>query len=201
MIYGNLPKDCGLVDLHPTEMMFWLYCPIFTPRQWLTFPDNLVQFRPLVKAALNEEYDLEDHYGYLTVKTMYVAADHNLNRPGWHSDGFGTDDINYIWSDRAPTEFYADSFELPPECPDAMRIMTQRAYGKEIVTYPDRHLLRLDQSVIHRQAVHVEPGMRTFIKLSLSKDRYNLIGNSINWRIDERWPLIERKAERNHPAS
>ena len=31
MIYGALPKDLGLIDLSPVEMMFWMYCPISTP--------------------------------------------------------------------------------------------------------------------------------------------------------------------------
>jgi hypothetical protein len=73
--------------------------------------------------------------------------------------------------------------------------------NETFVTYPDKHLLRLDQSVIHRSPIKFAPGMRTFIKVSISKDRYDLIGNSINHKLDFGPLVAERQPERNHPAS
>lgn len=203
MIYGSLPADLGLLDLRVTEMMCWMYCPIATPSEPITLPPNLGQFRPLLEAIQRYDYEAFDYkYVYLTAKTLYVSGENIGNRPGWHTDGFGGNDVNYIWSNHAPTEFLHDNFTLPVDCADAMTRMEARAaeYG-EVLTYPNKHLLRLDPSVVHRPPVDFESGMRTFVKVSISKDRYNLEGNSINHALKERWPLIPRAIERNHPAA
>ena len=201
MTYGDLPEDLGLVDISPVEMMFWMYCPIKTPTSGFVFPANLDQFAEIVSTAWDRDANtMRDRYVYLTAKTLWVSGDYIGNRPGWHSDGFGTDDVNYIWSDRAPTEFFADEFELPDKCEDAMTQMEARATGKPLVTYPDKHLLRLTPSVIHRSPVGFSSGVRTFVKVSVSRDRYNLEGNSINHKLSERWEMLPRSEERNHPA-
>ena len=201
MIYGDLPEDLGFIDISPVEMMCWLYCPISTPGEIERVPPNLEQFQPIIDAVYAYDPNLyEDRYVYVTAKTLWVSGDNIGNRPGWHSDGFGTDDVNYIWHDRAPTEFIESSFELPADCADAMAYMAFAAETLPIITYPDKHLLRLTPSVIHRSPVSFAPGMRTFVKVSISRDRYNLIGNSINHGLAERWPLVPRLDERNHPA-
>lgn len=200
MIYGALPEDLGLIDLSPVEMMFWLYCPISSPGELEDVPANLQQFGPILDAV--HAYDrqaYDDSYVYLTAKTLYVSGD-NANRPGWHSDGFGTDDVNYIWYDRAPTQFIESSFSLPTDCADAMAYMALAAENQPIITFPNKHLLRLTPAIIHRVQPNVSPGVRTFVKVSLSKDRYNLEGNSVNHRMRQRWPMLPRDAERNHPT-
>lgn len=199
MIYGDLPEDVGLIDLSPVEMMFWMYCPVKMPGRALCIPDNLDQFRPLVMRAWERD-GFSDRYVYLTAKTLWVSGDNIGNRPGWHSDGFGTDDVNYIWYDRAPTEFFEGRFVLPEDCDNAMTLMAAHATHHPRVTYPDKHLLRLTPAVIHRSPVGFEPGMRTFVKVSISKDRYNLEGNSVNHGLSEQWPLVPRAVERNHPV-
>lgn len=200
MTYGDLPEDLGLIDLSPVEMMAWLYCPVATPTQATTLPDNLAQFWPILNEVMAREPERYTHgYVYLTAKTLWVEGCNIANRPGWHSDGFGTDDVNFIWYDRAPTEFLRDSFELPEDCTDAMAVMAARARRDRIVTFPDKHLLRLTPAVVHRSPVVFEPGKRSFVKVSLSADRYNLEGNSINHGILERWPLVQRAEVRNHP--
>lgn len=202
MIYGALPIELGEVDISPIEMMFWMYCPISTPAMGMSveMPDNLVQFAPIIHRI--REYDWDhwaDSYVYLTAKTLWVSGENIGNRPGWHSDGFGTNDVNYIWYDRAPTEFLCDEFQLPADCTDAMAIMEQRArLVGDIRTYRDKELLRLDPRVIHRSPVHFAPGMRTFVKVSLSQDRYNLAGNAVNHKLGETWPTVPRQTERNH---
>lgn len=200
MIYGALPEDMGLIDLSPIEMMCWMYCPISTPTEGVLLPDNLRQFWPIVEAVANREHQFGNRFVYLTAKTLWVAGECVGNRPGWHSDGFGTDDVNYIWYDRAPTQFLEASFELPEGCDDAMAVMDQKAKCNPVVTFPDKHLLRLTPSVVHRVAPSMAPGMRTFVKVSVSTDRYNLEGNSVNHLFRERWPLVPRNADRNHPV-
>ena len=116
MIYGDLPEDLGCVDISPVEMMFWMYCPVSTPKETTVLPPNLRQFDPILDRVCARDTDrYADGYVYLTAKTLWVSGDNIGNRPGWHSDGFGTDDVNYIWYDRAPTEFISDNFTLPDD--------------------------------------------------------------------------------------
>lgn len=204
---GNPPKDLGLIDLTPTEMMFWMYLPISVPGDH-TFhlPPNLRQFIPIIREARWDDHErFVDNYVYLTAKTLWVEGGYIGNRPGWHCDGFGTDDVNYIWADRAPTEFVLGAFRVSADCDRSMQQMEQfgnmAASLGTVTTYPDKHLLRLDRSVMHRSPASFAPGMRTFVKLSISKDRYDLEGNSINHLLGDLGPRVPRRASRNHPAS
>lgn len=202
-LYGTPPVDLGLVDLSPVEMMCWQYCPIKLPGDsYPTIPDNLYQFDELVyRAYLDCGSDRwKDSYVYLTAKTLWVSPENPGNRPGWHSDGFMTDDLNYIWSDRNGTEFW-----LPPQLHSftqdhdaSLHEMEKMANFGPIATFPDKHLLRLDEFVIHRVAPKVTPGFRSFVKISVSSERYNLVGNSINHAFPA-WDYVPRKEERNHP--
>lgn len=207
-IAGELPKDLGLIELESSEMMFWMYLPISVP-QSLSFilPDNLKQFGELVLAVRDDDPSAFFlRYAYLTVKTLWVEGEYIGNRPGWHIDGYGTNDVNYIWADRAPTEFvYHPGLELSDDCDISMREMEEFGRFMKLMgttfTYPDKHLLRLNNKVIHRSPVAFHPGYRTFVKVSLSHDRYNLKGNAVNHLLPEtHWPLVDRRVERNHPA-
>lgn len=201
MIYGALPEDFGPLEMPTTEMLFWLYCPVSIPGRSFILPDNLIQFGDMLDAIWDHEPDLcRESYIYLTAKTLFISEGATPNRPGWHSDGFGTDDVNWIWYDRAPTQFLSDSFSLPNDCADSMEIMERRAAGQDLHVYPNRHLLRLTPAVIHRVNPVCPPGMRTFLKVSISKDRYNLEGNSVNHHLPYIWPTAPRRDERNHPT-
>lgn len=208
---GNLPVDLGRVDLAPSEMMFWMYLPISVPSDHnYRLPANLRQFAEIVTAV--KESDPSGFFlrhAYLTAKTLWVEGGYIGNRPGWHIDGYGTNDVNYIWSDRAPTNFLdmPGGIDLSDDCDVSMQEMHTYAlrpamYGGAIVTYPDKHLLRLDNTVVHRSPKEFSPGFRTFVKVSLSHDQYNLKGNSVNHLLPEtHWPLVDRQAVRNHPAT
>lgn len=206
-IAGHLPTDLGLIDISPSEMMFWMYLPISVPGEsFYHLPANLRQFAEIVTAVKEAEPEaFYARYAYLTVKTLWVGGDYIGNRPGWHIDGYGTDDLNFIWSDRAPTDFIQAMRNLSDDCDLSLKQMEIMGGVAEllgaIVQYPDKHLLRLDNTVIHRSPVGCEPGMRTFVKVSLSKDQYNLKGNSVNHLLPStHWPLVERETPRNHPA-
>lgn len=200
--------DAGRVECNPTEMLFWMYCPISVPGNiHYTLPDNLAHFAPIVnqtRAYLTERF--RHNFAYLTAKTLWVEGNYIGNRPGWHIDGYRTDDVNFIWSDRAPTEFVLGSFQLSNDCDTSLAEMAiigdEAEEAGTIRTWPDKHLLMLDPMVIHRSPVAFEPGMRTFVKVSLSPDRYDLKGNSINHKLPSTsWPLVDRQPTRNHPAS
>lgn len=204
MRVGNLPTDLGLIDLSPKEMMFWMYCPIKVPGNLTaTIPENLKQFIDIILAA-REDTNIhlwKKSYVYITAKTLWVSGDYIGNRPGWHIDGFGTDDINYIWSDRAPTEFIYGDFGISDDCEQSMKDMEALAEKSESVFFPDKHLLRLDNTVIHRSPVMFAPGMRTFVKISVSKNIYNLEGNSVNHALGDFIKYQPRNVERNHPTA
>lgn len=197
---GSLPIDMGLIDISPKEMMFWMYCPIKVPYGQIMLPDNLAQFKPIIEKVLENEY-VGSSYMYITAKTLWVSGDYIGNRPGWHIDGFGTDDVNYIWCDRAPTEFIAGDFGISDDCEQSMKDMEALAEKNESIFFKDKHLLRLDNTVIHRSPVMFAPGMRSFVKISVSKNVYNLEGNSVNHLLGDFIEYQPRNVERNHPAT
>lgn len=201
MEYGSAPKILGEFDLEPSEFCYVQYLPIALPRSAIAVPDNLKWVQPLLD-AIDKQYQIRytDHV-YLTVKNFFVSGPDVGNRPGWHSDGFGTDDLNYIWCDRSPTEFAIQPFKLSADCSISMQEMEdQFIQGTEFV-YPPKTLLLLDQGVIHRTPTHCEPGYRTFVKISISKHRYNLKGNAHNHLLNYDWEMVERNVERNHPTT
>lgn len=206
-IYGAPPVDLGLIDLSPVEMMFWLYCPIKLPGMMsVSAPDNLKQFSRLwVKAAQDCVDQWKDSYVYITAKRMFTAPHSPGNRPGWHSDGFLTDDLNYIWCDANPTVFFEGGDQRFAFTQDHLRSlgeMDDLCQPARLCwsTYPVKHLLRLDQTVLHKVATDISPGIRTFVKVSISRHRYALRGNSINHELAPDWMYQDRQAERNCPV-
>ncbi|WPE19862.1 hypothetical protein [Shinella zoogloeoides] len=208
-LYGKPPCDLGRIELEPREMMFWLYCPIKVPtapmgKLELHYPANLAQFEPIVDRAVRSlAGDLAPYYIYLTAKTLWVTADNPGNRPGWHSDGFLTDDLNFIWSNCNGTLFWVPEQRAAFTQDHHDSLAEMEAAAEQDVAhhrvYPDKHLLLLDQYVIHRVADVKQPGMRTFVKVSFSRHKYNLVGNSINHALPLPADYVERTAERNHP--
>jgi hypothetical protein len=198
MIAGNAPMSVGRIPIKASEMMFVQYMPIKMPDVGVRIPQHLMCFYPIIEVALCDNH--VGKYIYLTAKHLYVDRDRCFNRPGWHTDGFGTDDINYIWCDRAPTEFCVQPFILSDDCDESMAQMEAQAMQESIRTYESNTLLRLDSTVVHRAPVTIPPGYRTFAKLSISRDRYNLEGNARNYLFDYDWPMMPRAEKRNHPA-
>lgn len=203
--YGLPPVNLGVVDLAPVEMMFWLYCPVkMIGTSTAVVPENLRQFEPLLQRV---RYDCgarwRDSYVYITAKTLWVTQESPGNRPGWHSDGFMTDDLNYIWSDRDGTLFWVpvDSFDFTQDHEVSLGEMEAAASLGPLKTYPDKSFLRLDETVIHRVNDFNKPGIRSFVKISVSRHKYNLVGNSINHLLPNDWYFAPREVERNHPAA
>lgn len=205
--YGSAPVVLDHIDLNPTEMMFWMYCPIKIGRQSV-IPHNLKQFYELIYHA-GEDYIATHGYdayekvnAYITAKTLWVTKDAPGNRPGWHSDGFMSNDINYIWSTTNPTLFWQPK-ELVAFTQDHTKSLGEmdavEADTMHHFTYPDKTLLRLDESVIHRVGTYDKPGLRTFVKVSFSNDKYDLEGNSHNYGLDYNWPMRKRGEVRNAP--
>lgn len=138
-------------------------------------------------------------YMYLTVKNKIVSPECYFNRSGYHIDGYGIDDINYVWSDSCPTEFNFGEFNLSEDDDTSLLEMDSQARESNIHTYDNNTLLRLDSTVVHKVAKPLSISPRCFLKVSFSKSQYNLSGNSHNYLFDYNWEMKERKIERNQP--
>lgn len=211
-MYGKSPKDIAQVKIDLREFVTYLYLPIKIEGSFLKIPKRLSPIKPLVKFAMNDRWDSlgdEDMHIYLTVKRNFASPGNPLNRPGWHCDGFGTDDINYIWTDVFPTRLWEGDPEQVLSEPvskshiDSLGQFELLAEGhpegvREIET---NTLVRLDPYVIHTPPLIPAPGgMRTFVKISFSRHRYNLIGNSHNYLLDYDWEMHPRDVLRNDPS-
>ena len=203
MSYGREPKVLGKLQLQPSEMCFVQYLPIAMPDfiGALRIPANLCWTRPIVEAALFAQADISlDKYIYLTVKHLWVTPDNVGNRPGWHTDGFGSDDLNIIWADKYPTEFCVQDFNLSDCHEKSMQEMEEQVRPENILTYPEGSVILIDKWNVHRSPVIQESGFRTFVKVSISKEKYNLRGNAHNYLFPYNWEMHDRQATRNHPV-
>ena len=208
MRYGELPKELGIFEVEAKEMMFYQYLPVKMPNETQPiYEERLKCFDALVGAICCDyigEFGLDNYvnsYVYLTAKHLYQMPNCSFNRTGWHSDGFLTDDINYIWCDKYPTIFNKTAFDLPMDDLLSMEEMEKQAMPFHDVTYKENQLLRLNQFNIHKVAPITKGGMRTFLKVSISKDKYDLIGNSHNYLLNYDWEMKPRKEARNIPQS
>lgn len=202
--YGVAPTVIS-ADFAPNwaEYMHFMYLPVVMPHDaGVRLPKRLEFLRPVVEHALIREAGSEFSYVYVTARRGFATPGNPLNRPGWHADGFGTDDVNYIWADAFPTRFAEQDFgDISAEHDVSIEQFEERVDPARIVTYPARTLLRLDPFVVHATPEIPAPGgERGFFKVSLSHERYNLLGNSHNYLFDYDWPMWSREEVRNHPA-
>jgi hypothetical protein len=208
--YGDLPSYMTEVDIKTNNEMFhYQYLPIKLAGDEFSFRNlepRLYFASRLIRIACSnfgQEFGREKYracYAYLTAKSLYVTGERNFNRQGYHSDGFMSDDINYIWYDRNPTVFNSSEFNLSQDDSLALKEMNEQALPENEITYPNSTLIRLDQFNIHKVGPVIEEGLRTFIKISFSDCQYNLEGNSHNYLLDYRWNMKPRNKERNIPC-
>jgi hypothetical protein len=205
MKYGDLPVSMGLYEVNCPEMMFYQDLPIkMAGETQLTMEDRLKVFEQIIGVCYCDfigVFGLDmyvSNYVYVTAKRLYQAPGCPFNRPGYHSDGFLTDDINYIWCDSNPTVFNKSSYALTMHHEYSLSEMDQQSLAENEVKYKINELLRLNQFNIHKVG-DITIGMRTFLKVSFSSKKYNLIGNSRNHLINYQWEMKARQKTRNHP--
>lgn len=140
-----------------------------------------------------------DRYVYVTAKTMWVEPGNPGNRPGWHIDGWGSDDdINYTWCNMNPTQFAVqDFFGISTDDTTSMLDMAEQVDSSCIYTPIDECLLRLTNDMVHRVDPYPDPGYRTFIKVTLSNHIFRNAGNSVNHDLQYNWDIRPRKNTRN----
>lgn len=225
--YGHAPTVIAETPLPAwTEFMHWMYLPVkMSGTPDIRIPRNLDFLRDTIRDAAHDAHTIAPHlhdpYIYVTARRGYATTDNPINRPGWHTDDFGGDDLNYIWTDQYPTRFLLSAEPLPIVNNDRAATRQMDNYvrsmgrnggryidgweqdthlGLRVVTYPQNSVLRLDPYVIHTTPEIPPPGgMRSFFKISISTHRYNLIGNSHNYEFDYDWPMIDRATLRNDP--
>lgn len=191
--------------LEPKEVAYCLYMPVSIPGRGF---ETLEYRRDLnfVKPMLHEIQALEpkrvqDEYVYLTVKRMIVGPTVTPNRPGWHADGFGSDDLNFIWYDSVPTLLSIRPFCVSNDHLKSLeQFDTQAEHTPEhICNIPPGHIIRLTPNIVHRVNLATEECMRTFVKVTVSKNQFNLTDNSTHPNV-ARWPTFDRAAVRNDPS-
>jgi hypothetical protein len=201
--YGKLPEELGVYDLAWFEYMHYMYLPVVMFDECgdtLMRPERLGFLDEILDVCLDREGDSK-RFVYVTARRGYATAGNPLNRPGWHSDGFGTEDINYIWSDSYPTVFSSGDFgDISEDHEVSIKQFTEVADGLPETTYPVKTLLRLDQFVVHRAPDITNPGERSFLKISFSDNQYNLLGNSHNYDFNYSWQMFTRDEVRNDPT-
>lgn len=205
--YGELPTVIGAFPCDGKEQFWYQYLPIKLPgSHGITVEKRLeLPFGNLIGAACCDYIGLRgldnfvDSYVYITAKRQLQTPISPITRPGWHSDGFLTNDINYSWYDCVPTIFNTSEFDLTPDDRRSITEMGKQAVDENNVVYDNYTLLRLDQFVIHKADDKPYYGVRTFVKVSFSRDKYDLEGNTTNYLLNYNWKMRPRGDHRNIP--
>lgn len=204
MYYGRAPQviqDKIEVDLvkDKVEMCIYQYLPIKMAGALENFhiPQNLEWIKRFIPHL---SFCPHTDFVYVSAKHQFVTPDNMGNRPGWHSDGFGSDDINYIWSDSFPTQFALQDFQISEDHVKSLQELQDQVKEECITDYGTGAFIRIDRWNIHRPPVQ-GAGFRTFLKFSISKNRYNLQGNSHNYLMNYDWEMLPRSEVRNHPTA
>jgi hypothetical protein len=184
------------------EFCNWQYLPVkMADGLSVRLPDNLRHLTPLVKKAIQREGGAFGKYAYLTAKRAWASPGYPLNRPGWHCDGFNTNDINYIWWHGRGTRFAVQNWDdISTDHNRSMEQFEEQFNPLQEHAYPERCLYRLTPFVVHNTPEILVGGMRSFVKVSISTERYNLLGNNHNHLFDYDWTMHDRSVVRNHPV-
>ena len=200
-IYGRLPIYLGKFEFQLTEVMYYLYLPIKMDGPEIRMPENLHNTRSMVDACMLFAQEANYKYVYISARKGWATPDNPLNRPGWHCDGFGTKDINFVWWDGPSTRFANQYFDgIVSDHNRSMKQFDEQVDESKVVTYPEHHLYAIDPTVVHATPIIRPPGCwRTYVKVSMSDHRYNLENNSHNYLFNYQWPLHPRSLLRNDP--
>jgi hypothetical protein len=203
IVYGKLPISLGAIECDLKEVMYYLYLPVRMGNSAVLLPGNIECVRPLIERAENycQKYGRRYHYCYVSARKGWATPDNPLNRPGWHADGFGTDDLNFVWWAGPGTRFAHQPFDnISNDHVESIRQFQEQVKPENIVTFPDRSLYVIDPSIVHATPQIEPPGCwRQYIKVSMSDERYNLENNSHNYMFTYSWPMHGRETYRNDP--
>ena len=192
---GGNPKMIKTIKLDPQEYCNILYLPIYIEWQGFKIPKRVMPYLPIIK-----EIPVEYNYMYITIKHQYVEAQGYGNRPGWHVDGFLSNNKEYVWCSREPTEYISISeYEEVAEHETALENFNRLGTARRIQSLHPETLYFLGKT-IHRTPKIIEGGVRTFVKISCSNEKFNLKGNAVNELLKYKWKYYDREITRNHPT-
>lgn len=206
--YGQAPVRLDQFDVDLKEVMYYLYLPVFMfeaepiDGSYVRLPDNVRCCYPLISAAVLAVNDARlgpYKYCYLSARKGWATADNPLNRPGWHCDGFGTDDMNYVWWKGPGTRFAVQDFgDISDNHKVSLFQFESRApVDKNCYHPPEGFLYEINPFVVHATPIIETPCWRQYVKISFSNHRYNLENNSHNYLFDYDWPMHGREDTRN----
>lgn len=212
MTYGREPERVGNIAADLREVMYYLYLPVkMAYGVEVKLPPNLEPCRRhLINAwAWAEHRGLvgEQHYMYLSARKGWATPDNPLNRPGWHCDGFGTNDLNFVWWKGPGTRFLTgDVGKVPDDHKASLEHFEAEAeeYKKNlrpntriVDDLPEQWLYAIDPQIVHATPEIKAPCWRQYVKVSISLHKYNLENNSHNFLFDYDWPMFGREEVRN----
>lgn len=199
--FGSKPDFLGIFkDINLTEVMYYLYLPVSMWGSDIRIPHNCLPALPLIKAALNYAYSHDRNYkfAYLSARKGWATADNPLNRPGWHCDGFGTNDLNFVWWDGPGTRFACQDFaSISADHKQSLAQFEAQIDPLKVQTPEEHGFYVIDPYVVHATPVITTPCMRQYIKISLSNEQYNLENNSHNYMFKYDWSMLRRENVRN----
>lgn len=203
-MFGKLPIFVRRHAINLPEVMYYLYLPVRMDGSDVRLPGALEVCRPLIEDSLEFTRSIyrdkpDYRYVYLSARKGWATPDNPLNRPGWHCDGFGTNDLNFVWWHGPGTRFALQAFKgIVSDHNRSMEQFGEQVRPDNVVTYGEHGLYALDSSVVHSTPIIPPPGcMRQYIKVSLSDHPYNLENNSHNYLFNYNWPMYSRAASRN----
>lgn len=209
LIHSIIPKGIYAdYDVYELEHCNIVYMCIKQARcSEYQIPDNL---EPLVNQLIGDIHRLSEDlyekdwtkYCYLTIKRQYVQPNTVGNRDGWHIDGFKSDQENFIWSDHStiPTEVCIGEFDLTNDHEESLIEMQDQANKLFKYQLNSNTLYELNQECVHRPTVNNlnKAILRTFIKVTYSKELFNCFGNAWNYKLPHIKPKAFRGESRNH---
>ena len=197
------PQEIGVFKTPCSELMFVLYMAVrLAGQRSITLPPSLRSYYPLVRMAVDHEGGAADgKYVYLTVKRLWVETGSTGSRPGWHTDGFGTNDINYLWADKDHTEICNQEFDLSKDHQISMQQMEDQVKPENIIQYNTHSVIRITPEHVHRTPPDMTPGYRAFARVSISSDKYDKVGNAHNHYLDYNWDMNPRTLVRNDTST
>lgn len=203
LVDSRKPLVISELQMTPSEMQFIQYLPIsMSGSRSIHVPQNLEWMMDMINDVIINLTDEEilENYLYITTKTLYCTSGNLGNRNGWHIDGFQTNDVQYVWSSDAPTQFAIQEFDIRDECTLSMIDMNTQVKEECIWDSLPNTLYKIGTSNVHRVTTKEFEGMRTFARISMSKEKYNLAGNAHNYLIDYDWNMAARNLDRNHTS-
>lgn len=172
----NAPVDLGACNVHlPERHQYILRMCVNRPDRGWMIPPELDWLSDTIFRLAHEQSRLclpKHPFCYVTVRHGVVSS---TTDDAWHVDGFSTriahkPEQNYIWCNRAPTEFVRQAFPIPTGF-DPLRHnihwhLQDNVDPDKVCAGKSSHLYLLDPYVVHRRPKLPDGFVRSFFRVS-----------------------------------